>query len=317
MKSTKLISLVLVSLFAATTISAQHYEELPRKELHIPDDNYYGSNVGQYVGQKLQVACKYLPLQKYGYSGFLNDYQNNIRDSLNIYNCCQDKGTSKIEGLTGRVFTVEEIIADPNPIAALKGYGDRSYLLLKADDNGDQVYYEYYSAYETSFPFIRLDYIEELKERYIGQEIVVRGKNWIIEHTPMKHYQTDQVIKFDAGSNWKCVDISTDVYNCRPSLLLESSNGDVIPMNVTIAEEENPKYFFTKAKAEEYQKQFGNEAWNAIVGRVVSNSFTPEMTRISLGEPDLINMEDGNKEIWIYRNKTLTFVNGKLSKIAR
>ncbi len=282
--------------------------------LHQADDNYFGEQVQNYVDKELRVICLSKPLLRYGYHGFVLDPSLNLRDSINIYACCDGAAAPRYDMLYSKTFTVLDVLSDTEEPEELGKYGDRYFLKLLANHNSDTLYYEYFTNYETSFPFVLLDYEAALKERYTDLQYMVRGKNWVIPNMPMEDYRTAQPVSFQAGSMWTCKGITTDTYNCRPSLILENDKGEQIVMDVKIEQAMDASLFLTKEQAAEYRGKWGDEVFKMILDRQVNKGFTEEMVRLSLGDPDYVESKDG-KVLWTYRGNQIAFEGGKVAQV--
>ncbi len=300
---------LLLSAFASSQERSDFGEE--ETVLHQADDNYFGENVQNYIDKKLRVICLSTPLKRYGYHGFVLDPTLNLRDSINIYGCCEGAAAPRYEMLYNKVFTVVDVLGDTEKPDPLAKYGDRHFLKLVANHNSDTLYYEYFTNYETSFPFVLLDYEKSLTNRYTDLQYVLRGNNWIIPNMPMEDHRSRRPVSFKAGSLWTCKGITTETYNCRPSLILENDKGEQIVMDVKIEQAMDPMMFFTKERANELRSQWGDEIYKSILEGNVNVGFTEEMVKLSQGEPDYVETS-GKRQSWTYGGSLVTFESGKV-----
>ena len=90
------------------------------------------------MGQELYLNGKAESLRKYGYDGFLTDYNKSKFDG-GVYKCC-DSYNSKYDELAGKYFKVLEIIKHPKAEQNEYLYGKSSTLSCKKESN-DIVYY--------------------------------------------------------------------------------------------------------------------------------------------------------------------------------
>jgi hypothetical protein len=273
--------------------------------------NFLGKDVYKYVGQELYLKGKAESLRKYGYEGFSIDYsKSSIINNSNVYKCC-DSFNSKYDELTGKYFTVLEVIKHPKAAESENLYAKKFYLKLQEKEKKDIVYYEYDSQFEHSFPFIVVGYFTKLKQSEVGKEYIVRGKNWV-SSGPMTDMKTgNPVSNFEAGCKWKCVGVTVEEKYYNLSLVLENKNGEQIPLSL-----EYPKityWAFEFGQAEMYKKKFGNENWQHVLNGRVKIGMSKEMCELSWGKPKSINetITLGKKsEQWVYSDNYLYFNNG-------
>ena len=280
--------------------------------------NFLGKNVYKYVGQELYLNGKAESLRKHGYEGFFSDYNKSKSDG-GVYKCC-DSYNSKYDELTGKYFTVLEVIKHPkanngNPTDEYL-YGDVYFLKIQEKESKDIIYFEYKSKYEYDFPFIVAGYFTKLKQTEVGKEFIVRGKNWISSE-PMTDMNTgNPVSNFEAGGKWKCIDVTIEDKYYSLSLVLQNDKGEQIPLNIDNTEKTN--WVFEFRQAELYKKQFGIENWQQILNGKVKIGMTKEMCQLSWGKPKNINetiIAGKKSEQWVYSDNYLYFGNGILTAI--
>src|SRR5690606_11361337 len=135
--------------------------------------NFLGKDVKKYIGEYLYLEPKAEKLQIYGYEGFIKDYKKSIYNKENIYKCCDSYG-SKYEEMAGKYFKVIDVFEQPEANTP-KGkilHSNTFYLKLQEKDSKDVLFYQYYSNYESSFPFISVKFYEKQKNEYLGKEYV-------------------------------------------------------------------------------------------------------------------------------------------------
>jgi len=273
-----------------------------------------GKDVYKYVGQELYLNGKAESLRKYGYSGFSIDYtKNSLTNISNVYKCC-DGDNSKYDDLTGKYFTVLEVIKYPKEAESEYQYFKKFYLKLQEKEKKDIVYYEY--QFEHSFPFIVVGYFTKLKQSEVGKEYIVRGKNWL-SSGPMTDMKTGNLVSnFEAGGKWKCVDVTIEEKYYNLSLVLENEKGEQIPLSID--DSKMTHWVFEYGQSELYKKKFGNDDWQRILDGKVKIGMTKEMCKLSWGTPKSINetITSGIKsEQWVYSDNYLYFDNGILTAI--
>lgn len=271
--------------------------------------NFVGKNVSQYLGQELYLKGKSESLRKYGYENFITDYtKSRLSDQSIIYKCCESYN-SKYSELAGKYFQVVEIIPHPKAKPDDPLYSKKSYLKLREKESSDIVYYEYDSKFEHTFPFIVVGYFLKQKKELANREFVTRGKSWISRTEPMTDIGTGKPVKFDAGTTWKCVDLTIEEKYYSLSLILENELKEKIPLGLDNLK--STTWVFTKEDADNYKAKFGFEDWSTILNSKLKIGFTEEMTILSWGKPDKINRSSSSDQ-WVYDGQYLYFENGKL-----
>ncbi len=103
--------------------------------------NFPGKDVELLVGKEIKVLPKAESLQEYGYEGFYKD--SNLKRK---YACCQSYN-SKYKALENKIFKVISYEPYTNSI------GTNKFKLLIENEETGQIYFDYSSEYEHSFPF--------------------------------------------------------------------------------------------------------------------------------------------------------------------
>lgn len=283
--------------------------------------NTVGFDLKKIIGQDLYLPCKSKILQQYGYSGFLNDYNNDSYiDTKNIYKCCSG-GNSTYSKLNGKYFTVLDYYKHPKSNENSTLYGNTYFLKLKEKESGDIVYYRYY-ADVNSWDFIVVGYFQKLKtsDEFIGKKYVVRGNNWMSENEPMTDIETGSPVhNFNPGDIWTCVDITIEEKYCELSLILQNQNKEKITLGISYAKNASyNKWVVPFNMNQYYEKKFGKEAWLDILSGKVKIGMTKDACKISWGEPKDINrtvVSNKISEQWVYDSNYLYFDNNVLTAI--
>jgi hypothetical protein len=278
--------------------------------------NFLDKDIYRYIGQELYLNGKAEDLRKYGYDGFLTDYNKSKFDG-GVYKCC-DSYNSKYDELAGKYFKVLEIIKHPKAEENEYLYGKEFYLKLEEKESKEIVYYEYDSSFEFTFPFIVVGFFEKLKKQAIGQKFVFGNTN-IRFGDDEQDIKTGKVIVFELGEEWECIDVTIEEKYFNLSLLLKDNNGQTLAINYDIAIGSD-KYHdvYTKKEVDKYKTKFGLTIWQTIIQGNVTIGMTKEMCKLSWGEPKSINetITAGKKsEQWVYSDNYLYFDNGILTTI--
>ena len=216
--------------------------------------NFLGKDVYKYMGQELYLNGKAESLRKYGYDGFLTDYNKSKFDG-GVYKCC-DSYNSKYDELAGKYFKVLEIIKHPKAEQNEYLYGKKFYLKLQEKESNDIVYYEYDSEFEHSFPFIVVGFFEKQKNLIVGKEFVFADK--VLESST--DIQTGKIVSTKTGQKWKCTDLTIEEKYYTLSLVIENSFGE----KTTISHESvfgkwSYGRAYTATEADNYRKRFGHK----------------------------------------------------------
>lgn len=279
--------------------------------------NFLGKNVAQYLGQELWLKGMPKRQQEFGYSNFILKYKKDdgvMNDTKNIYKCC-DGYNSKYSELADKHFLVIEVIEHPKAHKDTIGYSDNYYLKLREKESGDIVYYKYETNSEFTFPFIVMGFLEKQKELQIGKEYVF--PNDVLAGA--KDVKTQNPVSIQIGQQWKCVDVNVDNKDYELSLFVQNAKGQIITVPFSVIQNNQlPRKAYTKDEAFALRKRVGINSYNRILQQKIGMNMTPEMCRLSWGDPLEIKAEGSGKnktEVWLYSGNSLTFKNGKLIKI--
>lgn len=269
--------------------------------------NFLGKNYKQYKGQELYLIPKSESLRKYGYEGFINDYNKSEFDKANQFKCC-DGSNSKYDDLQGKYFSVIEVIEDSK-----SSYSGNAFLKLLMKETYEIVYYKYNSKYSHSFPFLVVGFYEKQKKIFVGNEVLIRQFPKIESANQKKtlDINSGEEIELVKGRLVKCIDITIDEKYYEPALLLENDKGQKF-LFALHTRDLKIKRILTRDEAEDYHIRFGEDNWNTILDEKIKVGFTEEMTIVSWGKPDKINKASYGDQ-WVYGNKYLYFENGKLT----
>jgi hypothetical protein len=277
---------------------------------------FLGKDVNKYLGQDLYVKGRSESLRKYGYDGFLTDYTKSKFDKA-VYKCC-DGYNSKYDELSGKYFTVLDIIKHPRASEDEYFYGKKSYLKLQEKESKDVLYFEYDSQFEHTFPFIVVGFFEKLKKQAVGQKFIF-GSTKLRFGDDELDLKTGKPIIFNLGEKWECYDVTIEEKYYNLSLLLKDKSGQILSIHYEMAVGLKKYYdVFTEKEAEKYKTKFGLDNWNTILQGKVRIGMTKEMCKLTWGEPKDVNetITAGKKsEQWVYSDNYVYFDNGKVSAI--
>lgn len=321
----KTLSILITAMFVTATygqITTTRVAPKIEQTVNTPYDstkNFLGKDVYKYIGQELYLNGKSESLRKYGYEGFSIDYSiSSLTNKSNVYKCC-DSYNSKYDELTGKYFTVLEVIKHPEATEdEYSYYAKKFYLKLQEKEKKDIVYYEYDSEYEHSFPFILVSFFEKLKKKAIGQYFVFGSTNLRFGDDELD-VKTGKVIVFSLGKEWECFDVTIEEKYFNLSLILKDNNEQTLAINYDMAIGADKFYdVFTKKEADKYKTKFGLTTWQTILQGKVKIGMTKEMCKLSWGEPKSINetITSGKKsEQWVYSDNYLYFDNDIVTAI--
>tara|TARA_B110000046_G_C12965282_1_gene386402 strand:- start:432 stop:1400 length:969 start_codon:yes stop_codon:yes gene_type:complete len=274
--------------------------------------NFLGKDVYKYVGQELYLNGIAESLRKYGYKGFSIDYsKSSLTNKSNVYECC-DSYNSKYDKLTGKYFTVLEVIKHPKAAESEYLYAKKFYLKLQEKEKKDIVYYEYDSQFEHSFPFIVVGFFENQKIQIIGKKFVFTDRILNVSTGSGIDIITGKPLTITTGEKWRCTDLTIEEKYYSLALVVENLKGEKTTVSYD-ATFDSRKFAYTSQEAETYHKKFGVEIFNLILKGKVKIGMTKEMCELSWGKPKSINetITSGKKsEQWVYSDNYLYFDNG-------
>jgi len=305
-KNTLLFLMILIN-FASAQIKTLNILKDEVKEDEIYYDvrkNFIGENAKSYIGQDLYLKGKSEILQDYGYS----DFKTNIIGG-EVYKCCSTKSSfnSSYDFLNGKYFKVIDVI----PNERTKNYPmlySEYFLKLEENESKDIVYYKYDGKYEYSFPFIVVSHFEYLKEKGVGNKIIV-SKNYF-DNKDLK----GNIFELKLGDVWTIEDITVENQYYKLVYVIKNSRGNYKTIDVSILNDDNPSRNVHYIKDyNKYKLKFGAVNWNKIFekGEVVIG-FTEEMCLMAWGKPNSIRKASYGDQ-WIYDDQYLYFKNGKLT----
>jgi hypothetical protein len=275
------------------TKSTVHPKPVIEDKPYDSTSNFLGKDVYKYIGQELYLKGMYEGLRKSGYQHFFLDYTKFDR-------------YSNYDELAEKYFTVLDVVQHQHKI-----WGKKNYLKLQEKESKDVVYFEYNSEFEEfNFPFIVVGYFEKLKRLTAGKEFFVR-RGWGGSDVDMR---TGNPVSVQAGSKWKCIDLTIDERFYWLSYILENDRGEQIPIHIGM--EKDTKWVIEATEAERYEKKFGKGNWDIIIQGKVRIGMTKEMCRISWGYPQKINetiTANKKSEQWVYDDNYLYFDNEVLT----
>ena len=304
-----LVTCYLSAMYSQITTTPIAAPKTTQTQVYDGSKNFLGKDVYLYIGEELYLNGKAKSLQEYGYSDFSKSIPYSYEPAI------------PYDDFYGKYFIVEDVSRHPRATSDdyldQRLYGKKYYLKLREKDNNEIWYFEYDSEFEHSFPFIVVKYFNYLKEKYVGTQIVLRGKNWISSTGVMTDINTGLPVRdFSAGAIWDCIGVTIEENYYSLSLVLQNSYGEQIPLGINWLEKNT--HAFTKEQSDVYLEKFGEDKWNTILAEKVSVGMTKEMCRLSWGEPEKVNKtttKSGTSEQWVYYANYLYFEDGILTSI--
>lgn len=175
--------------------------------------NHYGKDVDKYIGQELYLNGIPETLRSFYYKYFYVDYKKDkYNNPKNIYRN-DGKNKSNYSELFGKYFTVLDVIKENK--------SSKIYLKLQDKLNQEIFYYEYENSV-FSFPFIRVDYYNQLKKQNIGKLFYLRNGSEINIKTGKP------AVGLTYGSKWECVDVTIEEKNYELRLLVKNEKDEQI-----------------------------------------------------------------------------------------
>jgi hypothetical protein len=324
MKKLLLLSLSILGFQASAQISTRSVAkaiEPTQSTVYDSTKNFMGANPKAYVGQQLYVLPVSEILRQYGYEHFVVDYKKpTLANKDNTYKCCDSYG-SKYEALQGKYFSVVSFIPHPQAADPSHSYESKSFLKLEPKGGGDPIYFEYDSRYEHTFPFLVVGFFEKQKKTEIGKGFGLRGRNWVSnkELLPSDINTGAPVTQFDAGLEWRCIDVAVEERFFRPAYILQNAKKEQLALPIAAITRGDYHFAFPASVAEAYKKSFGADMWSTIVAGKARIGMTKAQATLAWGKPDSINetiTAAGRHEQWVYKSVGyLTFDGDKLTAI--
>ena len=332
----KKITLLLFSLLLANNVSSQitktkvaKKEELKSTEPYDSLQNFLEKNVYKYLNQDLYLIEKSESLRKYGYRGFLTNYEKvdyskmttkemyeASKPGANVYKCC-DSYSSKYEELKAKYFNVIDIHKHPQAEENESLYGKKFYLELIEKESKDTLYFEYDSQFKHSFPFLVVGFYEKQKEKLVGKEFVFKDNTLNVSSGSGLDIETGKPITIITGDKWKCVDLTIEEKYYTLAVVVENSAGQKTTVSYDTTFDDR-SYAFTANEADKLKAKFGAGNFETILQGKVKIGMTKEMCKLSWGEPNDINQTISagrNSEQWVYDENYLYFDGNKLTTI--
>jgi len=282
-------------------------------EKRVPDSIPYDStensleieNFYQYVGQNLYLKGMSEGLRKYGYHGFILDYNKDDYKKENIYKCCQGENRgSNYDELVGKYFTVIQVIKNPKAEVSQRLFADKVILKLVENESKDTLYY----AYDIPFPFIVVGYWIKYKRENVGKQFVVRYLS-----DELYDIETGEKVDLVNGSLWNCIDLTIEEKYFTLVLIFENEKGQ----KIMDSGNKGVLDYWEQSQANLYKKRFGSY-WQSILNGHVKLGMTNEMCTLAWGDPESVNetiLKGKKTEQWVYPENYLYFDNGILTAI--
>jgi hypothetical protein len=187
---------------------------------------------------------------------------------------------------------------------------DVIYLVLRAKDNSETIYFEYDPKHAFRFPFVVQAHFAWLRNSYKGKKFVVRRVDGINGLGI-----TNDKIGF--GDTLECV--SFFIEDRAYSVVASMKRGDGEEIVADPDKLTNETFLFTLEAAAGYAERFGDINYAHIVANRVKTGMTREMCKLSWGEPTGTNRivhRQGTLEQWVYpEEKYLYFESDTLTSV--
>ncbi len=246
--------------------------------------NFLGEKAILYKGQKLYLKPFDDDRKQMGYDGFLIDYKikGGTTENSNVYKFNEHTLNSKYDLLAEKYYQVIEVIkldsTNPNEISA----NNYAFKLINLYNN-DTLYYIYQSEYEHIFPFVVDGYYQKQKKLVIGKKFVFKDELIATAVDAVKGIMVVPMV----GDEWTCTEVIQDDPYSLLSIAFENTKKQkiILPIEPTIGSQKLWKTY-TKAEADKYIKQFGQEKFYSILKGQTKAGMTKQMCVMALGEPD-------------------------------
>lgn len=311
-------------------------EETPEQEVVAPYDsleNICKENFRSQVGQTLYlnddamsknwgVYLGITTMPKFEYSALVrkNWSMSYLPDSI-IYKFTIVKGErgSDYKSVVGKYYYVNRLIEDPTN-GPKKFASNYSYELIMKDAPYDTVYYDFDSRDPYFSSLINVGYIEKLKQKYVGKELIIHKDDSGLEKIGTGKYE-----KIPKGTHLKCTDISIEDGNQYHILLLlhHENYGDFyadLTLGVEMERLDTPEMYKVRLQKEAtLARKYGKINADLIIRNQVRAGWSKAMCRESWGAPKSVNVMSGaggTTEQWVYSSSCyLYFKNGVLTTI--
>lgn len=311
-------------------------EETPEQEVVAPYDslkNICWENFRSQVGQTLYLNDDAMSKNWGVYLGIttmpsfeydeLVDKNWNMRylpDSI-IYKFTIVEGQcgSDYDSVVGKYYYVNRLIEDPTngPKKIASNY---SYELIMKDAPYDTVYYDFDSRGAYFRSLINVGYIEKLKQKYVGKELIINK-----DDASLPKIGTGKYEDIPKGVHLKCTDISIEDGNQYHILLLlhHDKYGDFyvnLTLEIGLEKLDTPEMYKVRMQKEvALARKYGKVNADLIIRNQVRAGWSKAMCRESWGAPKSVNVMSGaggTTEQWVYSSSCyLYFKNGVLTTI--
>lgn len=248
--------------------------------------NFLEDDVGHYIGQMLFLKGKSESLRDFGYMDFYKEYQvDDLYKFSNVYkgNKAECKYHTPYNAIAQRYFRVLSVIKHPRASSDSYLYGTKYFFHLEDRDNKDNMYFQYDSKYDLSFPFLVVGFVDK-------QQKELPGKKFIFAYDTLKDsndISTGKKVTNTPQDVWTCTEFIIDDKDFAPTMIIKNSLGETthIPYDTVFGKirKYNGKKAYTLQEANNYNKKFGAKSWDKILDGNVLIGFTEEMVKMSWG----------------------------------
>ena len=311
-------------------------EETSEQEVVAPYDSLenickenFRSQVGQTlylnddaIAKKWGVYSGITTMPKFEYFALVlkNKNMRYLPDSI-VYKFTVGEGQrgSDYESVVGKYYYVNRLIEDPknDPKKFASNY---SYELIMKDAPYDTVYFDFDSSDAYFRTLINVGYIEKLKQKYVGKELIINK-----DDASLPKIGTGKYENIPKGTHLKCTDISIEDGNRYYMLLLlhHDKYGDFyvnLTLEIGLEELDTPEMYKVRLQKEtSLARKYGKVNADLIIRNQVRTGWSKAMCRESWGAPKSVNVMSGaygTTEQWVYSSSCyLYFKNGVLTTI--
>lgn len=281
--------------------------------LYLNDDAFF-KKTGVYSGITTMPTFEYFALV------LKNKNMRYLPDSI-IYKftVVEGEGGSDYESVVGKYYYVNRLIEDPKN-ASKKSDLNYSYELIMKDAPYDTVYYDFSSYIKSFETFINTGYIEKLKQKYVGKELIINKDDASLPKIGTGKYES-----IPKGTRLKCTDISIEDGNRYSMLLLlhHDKYGNFyanLTLEIGLEDLDTPEVYRVRLQKEvALVRKYGKVNADLIIRNQVRTGWSKAMCRESWGAPKSVNVMSGaygTTEQWVYSSSCyLYFKNGVLTTI--